>query len=70
MANGLGKLVFAEGEIYEGEFKDDMQHGEGKYIAKLFSYSGNWKENEPSGHGIEIYNKFYVYDGCFKKGLK
>lgn len=29
MANGIGKYVHNEGAVYEGQWKDDMQHGVG-----------------------------------------
>lgn len=33
-------------------------------------YEGLWNENLPSGHGKEIYNKYYKYEGEFLNGLK
>jgi len=27
MANGKGRLIHADGDIYEGEWKDDKAHG-------------------------------------------
>lgn len=28
--NGLGVLKWADGKVYEGEFENDMRHGQGK----------------------------------------
>lgn len=29
--HGKGKLIWKEGEIYEGQFENDKFHGNGKY---------------------------------------
>ena len=31
MANGRGRLIHAEGDVYEGEWLNDKAHGKGKY---------------------------------------
>ena len=31
MANGLGRLIHSEGDVYEGEWLNDKAHGVGKY---------------------------------------
>ena len=31
MANGRGRLIHAEGDVYEGEWFNDKAHGIGKY---------------------------------------
>ena len=31
MANGYGRLVHAEGDVYEGEWLDDKANGHGVY---------------------------------------
>jgi hypothetical protein len=33
--NGNGKLTFANGDTYEGEFKDDMINGKGVFKNKV-----------------------------------
>jgi len=32
MANGPGRLIHADGDVYEGYWKNDKAHGKGKYI--------------------------------------
>jgi len=32
MANGIGRLIHADGDVYEGEWLEDKAHGKGKYI--------------------------------------
>ena len=32
MANGKGRLIHADGDLYEGDWKDDKAHGIGVYL--------------------------------------
>ncbi|MBO4819229.1 MAG: AAA family ATPase [Firmicutes bacterium] len=65
---GKGRLVYASGKIYEGDFLDDQWHGFGK--AEFFdakgkltsSYEGGWSHNKREGHGKAIW---YDADGNF-----
>ena len=45
----IGRVKYpADGEVYEGEWKDDKCHGQGKYIwANGNVYSGEWKDGDP-----------------------
>ncbi len=31
MANGHGRLIHSDGDVYEGEWMNDKNHGHGKY---------------------------------------
>lgn len=43
MANGQGRLVHAEGDVYEGEWTDDKANGYGVYTHFNGSrYEGQW----------------------------
>ena len=55
-------------DIYEGEFKNDLREGYGKYIYKDGSYYiGEWKKNLKNGKGILYYNNNKKkYEGNFK----
>jgi hypothetical protein len=45
--DGLGKFVWFDGRIYEGKFKDDMIHGNGKMIiSKNNIINGIWNKGE------------------------
>ena len=47
-----GKMTFANGNMYEGEFKDDMKHGEGKFTyANGDVYEGDYADDEAHGKG-------------------
>jgi len=43
MANSLGRLIHADGDMYEGEWQDDKAHGNGTYVhADGAKYVGQW----------------------------
>ena len=47
MANGKGRLVHSDGDVFFGEWKDDKAHGEGTYIHRDgASYKGEWFEDK------------------------
>lgn len=47
MANGPGRIIHADGEVYEGQFRNDKSHGFGIYLfADGSRYEGEWYEDE------------------------
>ena len=47
-----GKLIFPNGDVYEGEFEKDLPHGEGKYFFSNGSvYEGEFAKGHLHGHG-------------------
>jgi hypothetical protein len=47
MANGLGRLIHADGDVYEGEWMNDQAHGKGVYLHQDgASYTGEWVEDK------------------------
>ena len=40
--HGIGRLCRVTGQIYEGSFKDGLQHGWGREIEYHHNYTGNW----------------------------
>ena len=60
--HGKGVLEYNDG-IYDGEFKDGLRHGRGKYTCTLANsnveYDGWWLADTPNGKGKMIYG-----DGC------
>lgn len=50
--NGQGKMVWDNGDIYDGEWDQGQYNGNGTYIWKNgSSYSGDWKNGEMHGYG-------------------
>ena len=44
--HGQGKLTYADGSSYTGEFANDLRHGVGKYVACDGSIKeGLWKDD-------------------------
>jgi len=44
MLHGQGKYSYANGDVYRGEFLNDLPHGHGVYVlANGNVYSGNWE---------------------------
>ena len=55
--NGYGKVVWLNGNRYEGEFKNDLRHGTGKfYFADGEVLSGIWKKGELVKNDNEDYS--------------
>jgi len=51
--DGAGKMTFAKGATYLGEFKNDLLHGDGEYTFPNGSiYSGQFVEGLMHGLGM------------------
>lgn len=61
----FGVLKFANGDEYRGHWKDDNQHGYGKYIwkKKKKTYTGYWKDGEMHGQGKMVYKDGSSHEG-------
>ena len=45
MTHGVGRFINAEGNVYEGEWKEDKAHGKGTYTNSNINgakYCGEW----------------------------
>ena len=62
--NGKGRFIWVtKGDMYEGDWKDDMMHGKGLYIFSNGKvYYGDWFEGEMHGKGVMKYSDGY-YEG-------
>ena len=72
-----GSIAFGEvkvkqyetGGIYEGEFLNGKQHGQGTYrLPNGYVYEGAWQEGKIEGKGKAKYPDGAVYEGEFKSG--
>ena len=56
---GMGRYIFPNGTIYEGEFVNGYFHGVGSITWNDGSYyHGDWQENQRSGVGVLYYNAY------------
>ena len=52
--NGQGTITWANGDKYEGEWKDGKKHGKGtETCSNGDKYEGDWKDGEKHGKGTE-----------------
>ena len=70
--HGKGKMIYANGEIYEGDWVDDVRCGKGKlYRPKLsgemYSYEGEWNYDKMNGKG-KFTDGYTTYEGDFVYG--
>ena len=75
--NGAGKLVFADGRTYTGNFANGKRCGQGKMISSIKPgqkiqsyYDGNWAEDQYNGQGKKQYRDGRLYQGEFQKGIR
>jgi len=66
-----GEMNYPEGDIYEGEFKDDKKHGKGTYTWNDGSkYTGDWKNGKRDGNGTFTSSNGRVYSGDWLEDKK
>lgn len=69
-----GKKKYSDG-IYEGEFQNNLPHGNGKMdfnhkSEHLISYDGKWKEGVTNGKAIIKYRDGTIYEGETKNNAR
>ena len=71
--DGHGKMIYANGDVYEGEWKDDVRCGEGELYhmhrsTKTYSYKGTWMDDKLNGQGT-FTDATVTYSGEFLNGV-
>ncbi len=69
---GRGKMIFASGNVYNGQWKNGMMHGLGEFVfaATGERYVGDFVNGTLHGQGKLYYVSGLVYDGGFVKGKR
>jgi hypothetical protein len=69
MRHGKGRLTFANGDVYQGDFADDQMHGQGRYMYSNRSiYDGSFVEGQQHGSGTYEWAVGTRYVGPFANG--
>ena len=68
--HGKGRLTFANGDVYEGDFAHDQMHGQGRYEYHNRSvYEGSFYEGQQHGQGTYAWSDGRTkYVGPFANG--
>ena len=70
-ANEYGIYRIDDGDVYEGDWRNGMSHGQGKYTWPDGDvYEGGWKDDKQHGHGKYTYASGEVYEGGWKDDNK
>src|SRR5690554_3659450 len=60
---------YDDGGVYEGTFKNGLQHGTGTYtLPNGYEYAGDWQDGEIKGKGTARFPNGSVYEGEFTLG--
>jgi hypothetical protein len=69
--SGQGKMEYPNGDVFEGEWKNNMRDGKGKItFVNQSTYDGMWSKDEINGQGTYKYFNEDVYEGVFNKGIR
>ncbi|CRH85842.1 Uncharacterized protein conserved in bacteria [Chlamydia trachomatis] len=67
---GQGKVTFENGDVYQGQFKNGLFHGQGTFRAKAgWTYTGAFSNGRPNGQGKLKTEDKTIYQGKFKQGI-
>jgi len=68
--HGVGRMVFENGNIYQGEWENDVENGHG--VCEYTSgdvYTGNWTDGKINGQGRYDWADGEVNEGIFEGGV-
>ena len=67
--HGRGKCTYKNGDVYDGDFFNDLKHGNGTYLySDGCSYQGTWNNDKEDGFGVFTYACGDVYEGEMRRG--
>ncbi len=68
--SGRGKVVWDNGDSFDGTLVQGQRQGEGQFIwANGQRYSGEWEQNQPRGLGLMQFSNGNRYQGRVEDGL-
>ena len=68
--NGQGTQTWADGDIYQGQWKNGKKDGQGTYTWKdRNKYQGQWKNGKKDGQGTYTFANGDKYAGDFKNNI-
>ena len=71
VANGKGYTLYANGNYYHGDLKNDYKNGHGTFTyADGGNYVGDWKDDKKNGYGTNIYINGDKYEGDWKDNVR
>ena len=67
---GKGEMRYANGDVYTGDWKDDVRCGSGRFKAlrERYEYNGEWANDTFHGTGTLILANGQRYTGSFANG--
>lgn len=71
--NGKGRMTYANGDIYQGDWVNGKAQGNGVFVDKANGtiYEGQWDKDKQMGQGVETWNNgLSQYKGEFDEGEK
>ncbi|KAL6053417.1 RhoGEF domain containing protein [Balamuthia mandrillaris] len=74
LAEGKGRMEYADGSVYEGGWKRGKRHGMGRLTVadatrRVKQYEGEWYKGKKQGQGVIYFNNGNKHEGIFKKDL-
>ena len=42
LREGIGNCTWQNGDVYQGDWKDNLRHGNGKFTCQDYEYVGQW----------------------------
>ena len=71
--NSQGTFIvhYATGNVFEGNYENDLRNGNGKYTWSDGSvYEGNWENDYQNGYGKYTWSNGHVYEGNYENGAR
>jgi hypothetical protein len=71
LLHGKGVMLYKDGSMYEGEFRENKVIGTGRIVSENYEYEGDVVDGVKDGIGKIVYKKTgESYEGGFKEDMK